>query len=86
MALSDRERAILDCERTWWLAAGSKETSIRASLGLSTTRYYKLLAGLIETDEAFAYDPLVVLRLRRERDKRRRARFEGRSAGGPPAR
>ena len=86
MALSERERAILDFERSWWLTEGTKEAFIRENLGLSTTRYYRLLGALVESAEAFEYDPLVVMRLRRERDRRRRARFEGRSAGGPPAR
>lgn len=86
MALSERERAILDFERSWWLTAGTKEAFIRDNLGLSTTRYYQVLAGLLDSADALEYDPLVVMRLRRERDRRRRARFEGRSAGGPQGR
>jgi hypothetical protein len=80
--LSERDRAILDLERSWFLEAGSKSSSIRDRLGLSPTRYYQVLAGLIDVPEAEAYDPLVVRRLRRERELRRRARFEGRPAGG----
>lgn len=80
MALTDRDRAILDFERTWWQLEGSKEAAIRDQLGLSATRYYELLQGLCESVEARAYDPLVIHRLRRVRDRRRRARFEGRSA------
>jgi hypothetical protein len=38
---------------------------------------------LLDDPEAIAYDPLVVHRLRRARDERRRARYEGRSADGP---
>jgi hypothetical protein len=75
--LAERERAILDFERTWWTEAPVKEPAIRAQLGLSATRYYQLLAELVDRDEALAYDPLVVRRLRRTRDRRRRARFEG---------
>lgn len=86
MALSDRDRAILDFERSWWAEPGPKETAIRERLELSPTRYYELLAELLDDDEALAYDPLVVRRLRRLRDRRRRARFEGRTAGGPPGR
>jgi hypothetical protein len=84
--LSERDRAILDLERTWWCEDISKERAIRAQLGVSSTRYYQLVAALLDRREAEAYDPLVVRRLRRMRDRRRRARFEGRSAGGPPAR
>ena len=86
MPLSDQERSILDFERVWGKEPGSKETQIRARLGLSTTRYYRLVGVLVDSSAAFDYDPLVVLRLRRERDRRRRARFQGRSADGPRAR
>ena len=81
MGLSERDRAILDFERGWWQLPGSKEASIRAKLGLSSTRYYRRLAQLIEDPEALEYDPLNVRRLRHQRDRRRRARFEGREAG-----
>lgn len=83
MALSERERAILDCERGWWLESGPKEGVIRDRLGLSPTRYYRILGTLVDSAEAMAYDPLVTLRLRRERARRRRERFEGAPAGGP---
>ncbi|MHB1928968.1 MAG: DUF3263 domain-containing protein [Acidimicrobiales bacterium] len=86
MGLSERDRAILDFERSWWLEPGSKEDAVRARFGLSPTRYYQLLGALTDSDEAERYDPLVVRRLRRGRDRRRRARFEGRSAGGRPHR
>lgn len=86
MELSDRDRAILDLERTWWREGGAKADAIRARLGVSPTRYYELLAVLVDRREAEAYDPLVVRRLRRVREQRRRARFEGRSAGDPSGR
>ena len=86
-ALSDRDRAILDFERTWWTDAGcSKEHAIRERLDLSAARYYEILNDLLELPAAMRYDPLVILRRRRIRDERRRARFEGRSAGGPSGR
>jgi Protein of unknown function (DUF3263) len=84
--LSDRERAILDFEREWWTAATcSKEQAIREQLDLSAGRYYEVLASLLDNPAAMDYDPLVIKRRRRGRDERRRARFEGRSAG-PSAR
>ncbi|MGH9078240.1 MAG: DUF3263 domain-containing protein [Acidimicrobiales bacterium] len=83
MALSDRDRAILDFERSWWTGPGPKEDAIRDQLGLSSAGYYRRLAGLVGGDDALGYDPLVVRRLRRLRAQRRRARFEGRSAGRP---
>ena len=84
MALSDHERAILDFERAWVLETGSKDAAIRERLHLSPTAYYKLRRVLIESEEALAYEPLVVRRLRRDGEYRRRARFVGRSAGQPP--
>jgi Protein of unknown function (DUF3263) len=83
MALTDRDRAILEFERSWWAEPGPKELAVRDRFDLSTTRYYEILNDLIELPEAMAFDPLVVRRLRRLRDRRRRARFEGRSASGP---
>ncbi len=80
MALSDRDRAILDFERTWWKEPGSKEAAIRQRFALSPTRYYQVLGVLLTSPEAVTYDPLVVRRLRRLRVDRRRARIEG-----PPA-
>jgi hypothetical protein len=81
MALTDRDRAILDFERTWWTEPGPKESAIREHFELSGTRYYQILHELLDDAEAIEYDPLVVRRLRRLRDRRRRARFEGRPAG-----
>jgi len=78
MKLSERDRAILDFERSWWTVPGSKERAIRAQLSLSSTRYYSLLRNLIQSPEADAYDPLVVRRLRRLQVHRRRRQFEGR--------
>jgi len=83
MALSDREKAIIDFERTWWAEPGPKELAIRERFQLSATRYYQVLNSLLESSDAVEYDPLVVRRLRRLRDRRRRARFEGRSADQP---
>jgi hypothetical protein len=86
MALGDRERSILDFERTWWTQDGPKETAIRRQFDLSPTRYYQLLNQLLDSPESMEYDPLVVRRLRRLRNQRRRARFEGPSVGQPPGR
>jgi hypothetical protein len=100
MGLSDRERAILDFERSWWVTSDvtgpavepdavtstTKEAAIRSQLDLSPTRYYELLRALSGSSEAAAYDPLVVHRLRRSQSQRRRARLEGWPASQPPAR
>jgi hypothetical protein len=78
VALTDRDKAILDFERAWWTEAGPKDTAIRERFELSGTRYYQLLAELLDDEEALGYDPLLIRRLRRTRDRRRRARVEGR--------
>src|SRR5690606_7334305 len=84
--LTDRDRAILDFERSWWTDGGVKEAAIRDHFSLSATRYYQLLAEMLDSHEALAYDPLVVRRLRRDRERRRRARFVGRPLEERPGR
>jgi len=78
MALTDRDKAILDFERSWWTEAGPKDTAIRERFELSGTRYYQLLTDLLDDPAALEFDPLLVRRLRRVRERRRRARVEGR--------
>jgi len=80
MTLTVRERAILDFERSWWLEASesggtTKQDAIRRELSMSPTRFYALLEQLVDSPEAAEYDPLVIARLRRRRDARRRAMF-----------
>ena len=83
MTLTERERSILEFERSWWTEPGPKELAIRERFDLSATRYYQLLGELVDSDDALEYDPLVIRRLRRMRDRRRRARFEGPSVSEP---
>ena len=78
MTLTDRDRAILDFERSWWTETGPKDTAIRERFELSGTRYYQLLTELLDDPAALDYDPLLIRRLRRVRERRRRARVEGR--------
>jgi len=78
VALTQRDRDILDFERSWWSATSPKDVQIREQFELSATRYYQLLGEMLDTDDAMAYDPMVVKRLQRQRDRRRRARLEPR--------
>jgi Protein of unknown function (DUF3263) len=78
--LDERSRAILDFERSRWREGGPKERAIRVRLGISASRYYRLLNRAIDLPQALRHDPLLVKRLRRLRVNRRRQRFEG-SAG-----
>ncbi|SEJ38369.1 DUF3263 domain-containing protein [Demequina mangrovi] len=70
--LDERAVAILALERRFWRYAGAKEDAVRESLGLSATQYYQVLNSLIDSPEALAHDPVLVQRLRRMRDARRR--------------
>lgn len=69
----DRDARILEFERRAWSHPGAKEEAIRVELGLNSARYYQLLNAVIESPAAFAHDPMLVRRLRRLRDGRRRA-------------
>lgn len=80
MGLPARDRAILDFERSWWMRPGPKEAAIRRELGLSPARYYELLRALVDDEDAYAFDPLTVKRLKRQRHQRRRARVAGTNA------
>jgi hypothetical protein len=72
--LPERDQRILAFERQWWKYAGAKEQAIREQFGMSATRYYQVLNALINRPAAFAYDPMLVKRLRRLRAARQRAR------------
>jgi Protein of unknown function (DUF3263) len=80
VALTDREQAILDFERSWWTQDGPKDQLIRERFQCSADTYYQELNQVLALPEALAYDPLVVRRLLRLRDRRRRARLDGAAA------
>ena len=61
------DRAILEFECGWWMESGLKTDRIRTDLGMSSSRYYKRLAELIDSREAMEFDPLLIRRLRRRR-------------------
>jgi len=73
--LDDVTRRILEFERAAPWRGRSKERAIREVLGITPTRYHQLLVGAIERPEALAFDPMLVRRLRRLRDARRRTRL-----------
>lgn len=69
--LSDFDRAVLAVEARGWPSPGAKERAIREQLGVSPTRYYQVLNGLLDDRRALAHDPVTVNRLRRIRQARR---------------
>lgn len=72
--LNERDRAILDFEREWWQHPGAKEDAIRQTFELSPTRFYQILGQLMDSEEALAYDPMLIKRLQRVREERRHSR------------
>lgn len=72
--LDERSRALLDFEREWWKHAPPKERAIRERFGVSAARYHQLLNRAIDLPEALSYDPMLIRRLRRLREARRRKR------------
>lgn len=70
--LTEQQRQMLAFERQWWKYPGAKEQAIRDLFDLSPTRYYQQLHALIEQPAAYVADPVLVGRLRRLRDHRRR--------------
>jgi hypothetical protein len=68
--LSEVELKILEFEQKWWKYAGAKESSIRELFDISASRYYELLNGLIDRDDALAASPMLIKRLRRMREVR----------------
>ena len=76
-SLDERSRALLDFERESWKLDIPKERAIRERFGFSPARYHQLLNRVLERPEALAYDPMLVRRLLRVRDARRRRRVAG---------
>jgi len=76
MALTDRDREILDFEQSWWTRPEKKAVAIRQRFGISPTQYYRQLGELLDDGGALESFPLLVRRLRRRRTERRRGRYE----------
>ena len=72
--LDHRSTEILDFEREAWKLSVTKERAIRERFGFSPSRYHQVLHRIIDLPEALVYDPMLVRRLRRVREVRRRAR------------
>jgi uncharacterized protein DUF3263 len=76
MPLTERERAVLDFERTWLTLDGPRDQVIRARSACTPEAFARELAVLVDSSDALAHDPLVVHRLRRRQDRARRARYQ----------
>ena len=76
--LTDTDRAILDLEQQHFPSPGAKDTAIWGQFRVLPARYYQQLGALLPRDDALAYAPLLVGRLRRLREAREAARTGGR--------
>ena len=74
--ISDRQRAILDFERSWWTLDEPRDRAIRARFQCSVDEYHSELNELLEQPEAAEHDALLVRRLQRQRTRRRRERLD----------
>lgn len=72
--LSDIDHQILAFEQQWWKFPGAKEQAIRETFGLSATAFYQHLNVLMDESAAAEEFPLLVKRLHRLREERRRIR------------
>lgn len=68
--LPERAIQILDFEREWTRHVGAKEEAISSQFHVSSARYYQILNAVIDAPAAVKYDPMLVSRLRRNRDNR----------------
>lgn len=78
--LSTLEEQILAFERQWHTFGGVKEHAIREQFNLSSTAYFQILNSLLDNPEAYERDPILIKRLRRIRDGRRRNSAQARMA------
>ena len=67
--LSARDRAVLDIAGRGFTGPGPRERAIREGLGISPTAYFQVLNALLDDPRAVRYAPVVVNRLRRERER-----------------
>lgn len=71
--LSQKDNRVLEFESSWWHYPEPKDRAIREYVGMSSTRYYQVLRGLVDDESAAGAYPLVVHRLRRMRRERQEA-------------
>jgi hypothetical protein len=68
---------MLEFERMWWTLDYEKDLLIRRRFACAPDAYYDELNQLLHDPDALAVDPLVVRRLMRIRDRKRRVRVDG---------
>lgn len=78
--LGERAAAMIQFEAGWFLLDEDRHDAIRARFACSVEEYTLELNRVIDHPDALAIDPLVVRRLRRHRERRRRARLDASAA------
>tara|TARA_B100001250_G_scaffold393838_1_gene397020 strand:+ start:90 stop:347 length:258 start_codon:yes stop_codon:yes gene_type:complete len=73
--LTERQKSIIEFERTAWQAGISKEKAIRQIFTISPSRYYQIRDELIDLPEAIKFDPMVIRRLQKQRKFRRSKKY-----------
>ena len=79
-ALTERDRIVLDIASTHPHNDHTLLAVVRERLAFSVTRYYQVLNALLDNPAAEAAYPLLVRRLRKQRERRRRTRHVRRTA------
>ena len=72
--LSELEKDVLVFEQSWVMRPEAKDEAIRQTFEFSPVKYYQILSGLLDSRPALEFDPMLIKRLQRERDQRRRSR------------
>ena len=84
--LSQRDRAILDFEQSWWESATPRDQAVREQFQLTESEYAEGLNQLVASEAALLAEPLLIRRLRRLRDRRRQQHIARRTADQEVAR
>ena len=76
MALTERDRALLEFERTWWTLDTPKDVVLAERFSLTPEHYHRVLIDLVDRPEALEHEPIVVRRVLRARERRHHNRFD----------
>mgnify|MGYP001290673927 CR=1 FL=1 len=67
--MTDHDRALLDFAGHRWNFDGNQADAVEREFGISVTRFWQRVNRLIDREDALAYSPVVVNRLRRIRSR-----------------
>lgn len=67
--MTDEDQALLEFAGRRWNHRGAQADAVRAEFGLTVTRFWQRVNRLLDREDALAYDPVTVNRLRRLRTR-----------------